>query len=125
MGRSGSMTWPSLGVTKVNSCALVDTADLVQATSKNESNSDTLLEAASQNDTTKAGLAGTPPTFLDRTHECVFCIRGLLVRRSDDCSGSSWVSLYLGWVVSDSQKAIFPVNQSHHTHELLTRTKNK
>jgi len=42
----------------------MDKADLAQVTSKDESD----LEAAPQNDTTKAG---TRPTFIGRTHQCV------------------------------------------------------
>jgi hypothetical protein len=46
--------------------------DLAQVTSKDESN----LEAAPQNDTTRVG---TRPTFLGRTHRCVYGIWGLFV----------------------------------------------
>jgi hypothetical protein len=50
----------------------MDKADLAQATSKDESD----LEAAPQNDDTRAG---TRLTFLSRTHQCVSGIWGLLV----------------------------------------------
>jgi hypothetical protein len=50
----------------------MDKADLAQATSKDESD----LEAAPQNENTEAG---TRPTFLGQTHQCVSGIWGLLV----------------------------------------------
>ena len=50
----------------------MDKADLARATSKEESN----VETASQSDATRAG---TRPTFLGRTHQCVSGLWGLLV----------------------------------------------
>ena len=47
-------------------------ADLAQATSKDESS----VEAAPQNDATRAGFR---PTFLGWTHQCVSGVWGLLV----------------------------------------------
>jgi hypothetical protein len=52
--------------------SLMDKADLAQATSKDESD----LEAAPQNDATRAG---TRATFLGQTHGYVSSIWGLLV----------------------------------------------
>ena len=49
----------------------MDKADLARATSKDESN----VETAPQNDATRAG---TRPTFLGRTHQCVSGVWGLL-----------------------------------------------
>jgi hypothetical protein len=50
----------------------MDKTDLARATSKDESN----VKIAPQNDATRAG---TRPTFLGRTHQCVSGVWGLLV----------------------------------------------
>jgi hypothetical protein len=50
----------------------MDKANLAQATSKDEFN----VETAPQIDATRAG---TRPTFLGRTHQCVSGVWGLLV----------------------------------------------
>jgi hypothetical protein len=50
----------------------MDKADFAQPTSKDKSD----LNATPQNDATRTG---TRPTFLGRTHGCVFGIWGLLI----------------------------------------------